>query len=97
MIAKRFNVSRAREEIGEAAPWETMLHAPQFCQCRWCAIARERAVYTVTQEDSQSDIQRLAELLTMATLNSLRAGVPVERVVRQAMEIMRAKQGGPER
>jgi hypothetical protein len=90
MIIKRFDPAAAREQTGQAAPWETMLHSPQHCGCRWCTIAREHASYSLSTEDNPARVRLLAEALTVATLNALQRGQPAERVVYEAMATIRA-------
>jgi hypothetical protein len=87
MIVKRFDTAAAREQTGEAAPWEVMLHSPQHCDCKWCATARRYATYTVV--DEETDVRRFAEALAAQTLNALRAGQPLARVTAEVMKIMR--------
>jgi hypothetical protein len=90
MIVERFDLKRAREEIGEVPPLEIATHAVQVCQCRWCTIARTHATYSLSTEDDPARIQLLAEALTVATLNALQRGQPAERVVYEAMATIRA-------
>jgi hypothetical protein len=89
VIFKRFNVERAHREMGEAPPWQVMLHSPQHCECEWCSIARRHATYTVTAEDEPEDA--FASALAEQTIRALRSGQSIPRVAREVRNIFRGR------